>query len=72
MPTFILNKVAFMKANLPPTQSYLFSVIKENNDNAILVDDPVTGECKLMCDNKPRDLPMFGVYWEEIKEEDKL
>lgn len=66
MAKYIINRDAFMKALLPPTEQYIRSVIKETDTNAVMTYLPATDEYVLECKGKPRDLPMFGVYWEEV------
>lgn len=68
MPKFVIDRQTFMNALLPPTSAYIESVVRENNSDGVVIYDPSTDTYTLKCENKPRDLPMFGVFWEEVKE----
>jgi len=43
---------------------YLRSVVLENNNFLAFTRDEMRQGTILHCDNKPRDLPIYGIYWE--------
>lgn len=43
-----------------------FSAISENNDKFDIYRDEMRQGFVLVCDNKPRDMPVYGIEWEKL------
>ena len=50
-----------------PDKDAIIDAILENNDNFEFSRDPVTKDIIIRCKNKPRDLPIHGIYFKEFK-----
>ena len=67
MAKFIIKDVAKFIANSGDLQDYqLYMAIMESNERAEILQEPTQG-CPfvVVCDNKPNDLPLFGIEWIE-------
>ena len=53
---------------LNPDIKLIIDAILENNDSFEFSRDPVTKDIIIRCKNKPRDLPIHGIYFKEFKE----
>jgi len=52
---------------LNPDIKLIIDAILENNDSFEFSKDPVTKDIIIRCKNKPRDLPIHGIYFKEFK-----
>ena len=50
-----------------PDIKLIIDAILENNDSFEFSKDPVTKDIIIRCKNKPRDLPIHGIYFKEFK-----
>ncbi len=52
----------------PQPGQYMLNVILENNTKVSLVTNLFPMESfVIQCDNRPRNMPMFSIFWEEVK-----
>ena len=51
-----------------PDIKLIIDAILVNNDSFEFSRDPVTKDIIIRCKNKPRDLPIHGIYFKEFKE----
>ena len=66
MPVYILKSKTVISADLAYLlKDYLGRVVLENNKTFTTWNDPETNDILVRCDNQPRDIPIFGLKWEE-------
>jgi len=50
-----------------PDIKLIIDAILENNDSFEFSKDLITKDIIIRCENKPRDLPIHGIYFKEFK-----
>ncbi len=65
---FTIDPEPLMKSRFPlPDPEYVCRVILENNLSYLFWHDPKTIMPAVKCDQRPRDMPFFGIRWIEVK-----
>lgn len=62
---YYVDRRALIEAAVLPSEGYFLSVIRENNESSVVYIDPATDRIYVECENKPRDMPLFGIRWKE-------
>lgn len=65
---FILRDASLVRS---PTIRFLSHeglsrAIRENNKHFEMLHDPIEMRTVVQCNNKPRDMPVYGIVWEEL------
>lgn len=68
MPYFKVDKSKIDLRFPTPDDEYFKNVIFENNKKFSVVTSMFPNEALVLdCENKPRDMPVFGIFWLEAQ-----
>lgn len=65
MKRFILPVAKIAESIIQPTGNDIAACVEETNDIATIEIDPLTRDIIAICDNKPKDMPVYNIYWHE-------
>ncbi len=63
MPRFYVDERDFIQAVELPDIKHVFAAIRENNDGAEIWYDPINYRFVVECENQPRDMALFNIFW---------
>lgn len=67
MTRFYVNHRDLVQAAALPDEQYFFDVVLLNNEKATAWNDRIHDRLVVECENKPRDMTLFGIVWKEDK-----
>jgi len=53
---------------VPDDKSLLDAIFEDNNEFSVVTEIFPLEIFVIDCENKPRDLPLYGISWEEVKD----